>query len=246
MSCEGLIERLGYECREVGAGILAVTTPFSFPDGEPIQFFLDENDGKIVIHDNADTIAHLMGMGWEMEDRRKWKTLKNIIGAFGFDLGDSGVIVGRDVKALEQNFIAKYVSAMLAVITLEQEYLGLSDEQIAFVEEVELYLKASKPQMELSRRPAITGHSGRVHEFHFEFDGALIDAAKPRGQSTGAILRKAADVINAGIEKRIIVVMDDRIDKDRAKTEIDILSTMVSVLPFTILMTQGGGTRTNH
>jgi len=246
MSCEGLIQRLGYECREVGVGVIAVATPFTFPDGEPIQFFLDENDGRLVVHDNADTLAHLMGMGWDLSDRKKWKSIKNMVAAFGFDLIDSGIIVGRDVKALEQGFIARYISAMLAVVDMEREYLGLSDEQIAFVEEVELYLKASKPALELVRRPSVTGHSGRVHEFHFEFDGALIDAAKPRGQSTGAILRKAADVNNAGNEKKILVVMDDRHDEERSKAEIDILSTMVSVLPFTTLIAQSSGSHVTH
>ena len=246
MSCEGLVRRLGYECREVGDGIIAVATPFTFPDGEPIQFFLDENDGRIVVHDNADTIAHLMGMGWDLSDRKKWKTLKNTVEAFGYDLADSGVIVGRNIKTLEIGFIANYIAAMLAVVDMEREYLGLSDEQIAFVEEVEMYLRASKPSAPLIYRPKIVGHSGREHEFHFEFDGSFVDAAKPRGQSTGAILRKAADVNNAGNEKKIIVVIDDRIEYEKAKTETDILSTMVSVLPFTMLSKQGLTLPTSH
>ena len=100
------------------------------------------------------------------------------------------------------------------------------------------FLRASNPTALIVHRPVVMGHSGREHEFHFEFDGALVDAAKPRGQSTGAILRKAADVNNAGNEKRILVVIDDRIDDDKAKTETDILSTMVSVVPFTTLARQ--------
>ena len=90
------------------------------------------------------------------------------------------------------------------------------------------------------------GHSGREHEFHFEFDGSLVDAAKPRGQSTGAILRKTADVNNAGNEKRVLVVIDDRIDDDKAKTETDILSTMVSVVSFTTLAGQNPAPSVKH
>jgi hypothetical protein len=246
MSCADLIRRLGYECREVGTGIIAVATPFTFPDGEPIQFYLDSNGSQLIVHDNADTIAHLMGMGWELGDRKKWKSLKNAVSAFGYHLADSGVIVGRSSKALETDFLARYVATMLAVVNMEREYLGLSDEQIAFVEEVELYLRASRPSGTLKHRPTIMGHSGREHEFHFDFDGELIDAAKPRGQSTGAILRKAADVNNAGNTMRILVVIDDRIEAEKAKTETDILSTMVSVLPFTTLANQGAGTSTKH
>lgn len=239
MSCEGLIRRLGYECKEVADNILEVDTPFTFPNGEPIHFYLDGNGGDIVVHDNADTLAHLIGMGWDLADRRKWKTLQNTVAAFGFELQETGAIVSRAPHNIETALISNYVAAMLAVVEVEREYLGLSDEQITFVEEVEMYLKASDPKKALVLRPVVIGHSGRSHEFHFELDGALIEAAKPRTQSTGIILRKATDVKNEHGDKRIIVVIDDRQDEERAKAEIDILNNVVQVMRFTALARQG-------
>lgn len=246
MSCEGLINRLGYSCREVGEKIIAVETPFSFADGEPINFYIDDSKELVTLHDNADTLAHLMGMGWDITDRRGWKGIKNIVSAFGLELQDDGAIVGKNNRNLEFDLIAKYISAMLAVVDWEREYLGLTEEQIQYVQEVEMCLRASNREAEIILLPCVEGHSGKTHTFHFDFDGMFVDAAKPRGVRTGAILRKAADVINTGNQKKILVVMDDREDVERAKAETDILSTMVSVLQFTVLADQSRGAQTQH
>jgi hypothetical protein len=246
MSCEGLLNRLGYSCREVGERIIAVQTPFTFIDGEPINFYLDESGDSVVLHDNADTLAHLMGIGWDNSDRRGWRGIKNIIGAFGFELEESGMIVGRKPRQDEEGLIAKFVCAMLAVADYERDYFGLTEEQAQYIEEVELALRASRPGAAMILRPSVTGHSGRTHEFHFDFDDTYYDASKPHGGRTGSILRKAADVKNFGIEKKIVVVMDDREDTDRAKAETDILSTSVGVIQFSVLAAQAIGERVNH
>jgi hypothetical protein len=71
----------------------------------------------------------------------------------------------------------------------------------------------------------------------------LLDLTASR---TGSILRKAADVINSGDTRKIVVIMDDREVHERAKVEADILSTMVSVMPFTRLVSQVPGGNVSH
>lgn len=235
MSCEGLMKRLGFDCRIVGEKTVAVGTPFAFADGEPIHFYIDEEEDLISLSDNADTIFHLGSIGMDVSDKRTWKGVKQIVSIFGFELHDSGEIVGKIHQSAEQTLITKYISAMLAVADLEREYLGVPEEEETYVQEVEMYLKAWKPNVECSRYASATGHSGRLHRFDFGFDDKLIDAAKPHSNRTGSILRKAIDIKNGGIETEIMVIMDDREDTERANIEMDILSATVSVLPFTRL-----------
>jgi hypothetical protein len=241
MSCSGLLERLGFDCIEVDHRTIAVGTPFAFADGEPIGFYLVEADDRITISDNADTLMHLAGIGLDLSDRRRWSSLRRITESFGIELTDRGEITAVGSKQTEHALISGYLGAMLAIADYEREVIGISQELSEYITEVEMYLKASKPEEPLLLGPAVQGHSGRTHTFHFDFDGKLIDAARPHGARTGAILRKAADIKNAGYPREIVVVMDDREDTDRAKIETDILSTMVSVLPFTRLVSQSSG-----
>ena len=240
-TCEGLVKRLGFDCRLVGETTIDVSTPFSFVDGEPIGFYFDQSGSDIRLSDNANTLAHFASIGHDISDRKRWRGIKQIVEAFGMELLDSGEIVGRIKKEAEHTLVGRYVCAMLAVVDWEREYLGVSDEIEQFINEVELYLRAWKPNSPLTRLPIIQGHSGRTHSFHFELERQLIDAVRPHGIRTGSILRKAADVINAGDKRKILVVMDDREDTERAKIETDILSTMISVMPFTRLVAQVPG-----
>lgn len=239
-TCEGLIKRVGFECRVLSDQTLSISTPFTFVDGEPISFYLDDTGASVRISDNSDTLAHLAAIGYDISDRKKWRGIKQTVETFGFSMLETGEIVGTDAKQMEDSLITRYISAMLAVADYEREYLGLPEELEQFIQEVEMYLRAWKPQARLDHSPVVIGHSGRSHLFHFEFDKQLMDAARPHGIRTGAILRKSADVINAGDKRKIVVVMDDREDVELAKIESDILSTMVSVFPFTRLARQVG------
>lgn len=240
-TCDSLLTRLGFSCRLVGDETIDVSTPFAFADGEPIGFYLEEKGLNVHLNDNANTLAHLGAIGYDISDRKKWRSVKLAVEAFGFEMSDYGQILGNSPIKAQHLLVTRYISAMMAVVDWEREYLGLSEDVDQFVQEVEMYLRAWKPDARLDYFPMVTGHSGRMHRFHFDFDGSLIDAARPHGTRTGSILRKAADVINTGEQRKILVIMDDRGDLERAKIETDILSTMVSVMPFTRLIANVSG-----
>lgn len=235
MSCEALLNRLGYSCSEVADGTILVTTPFAFADGELISFYLNEDQDQVSVHDNGDTLFHLAGTGWDISTRRKWSSIKNLVGPYGFDLLDSGTIIGKETKSHEQLLITKYVGALLSVADVERERLGLTEDQTQFVSEVEGYLRAANPTSTVDLSPVVGGHSGKSHQFNFSLDGKLVDALRPHGRSTGAELRKVLDVTNTGRDYTFLVVMDDREDPERAKAETDILSTVTAVMQFSDL-----------
>lgn len=240
MSCERLIQHLGFECRELSDAVISVATPFSFADGEAIGFYLEDRPNEIVVSDNGDTLFHLRGLGLDLSDRRRWRPFRQIAELHGFELQDSGEITGNTSKDSVSQLVAKYIAAMLDIVDLEREQLGMPEEIDQFIQEVEFHLHAWKPQAGLVHLPTIMGMSGRSHTFHFEFDGTLVDAARPHSNKTGAILRKAADLGLAGITTPILIIMDDREDQERVRVETEILSSMVSVLSFSQLMRNAG------
>jgi hypothetical protein len=244
MSCQHLLERMGYDCREVADRTIAVSTPFTFPDGEVVGFYIREDrDNRVILHDNADTLAHLVSMGVELPHRMgEWRTIKNIIAAWDLKLEESGIIAGRAPRELQPKLITNYISAILAIGDFEREQFGLTEEQADYIAQVEFHLKAWKPFAPFEKSPSVKGHSGKLYRFHFEFDGQLVEAARPHGSRTGSILRKSVDVRNAA-ERTVLVVMDDREDPDKAKQETDILTTMVKVMPYTVLMQHSESTR---
>lgn len=240
MSCDNLIQRLGFDCRPLTESVVSVATPFSFADGEAIGFYLEERPSEIVVSDNGDTLFHLRGVGLDLSDRRRWKPFRQIAECHGFELLDSGEIRAAAEPLSSSQLVARYVATMLSIAALEREQLGLPEEIDQFIQEVEFYLHAWRPDAELSHSPSVKGMSGRLHRFDFQFDGTLIDAARPHSNKTGAILRKAADLSLAGLKTPIMIVMDDRDDTERVKVETDILSSMVSVLALSQLIRNAG------
>lgn len=240
MSCERLAQMLGFECRPLTESLISVATPFSFADGEAIGFYLDDQQTNVVVSDNGDTIFHLRGVGLDLSDRRRWKPIKQIAESHGLELLDSGEIRASAVREASSGLIARYVAAMLDIASMEREQLGMPEEIDRFIQEVEFYLHAWKPQANIIHSPALKGMSGRMHSFNFEFDGTLVDAARPHSGKTGSILRKAADLSLAGVVTPILVIMDDREDVDRARVETDILTSMVSVMALSQLAKNAG------
>lgn len=143
MNCDGLLQRLGYECRAVGRDAIAVATPFVFADGEPICFYLEETRETIDITDNADTLMHLAGIGWDITKKRTWTSVRQAVADFGLELLDTGEIVGRAQKDRQQAILTGYISALLAIVELEREFLGLTEEQSQYITEVEIYCSSS-------------------------------------------------------------------------------------------------------
>jgi hypothetical protein len=208
----------------------------SFPDGEPIGFYIEENNNTFRISDNADTIFHFRSLGLDVSDRKKWKGIGHIIKSFGMNLENTGEITGIALSSGASSLVSRCIAAMLALADLEREMMNIAPELSDYIDEVEGHLRLWKPNEKLERNVYVTGHSGRLHSFHFKQTNDLIEAARPHSGRTGSILRKAADVHNSSTPPKILVVMDDRDDPERAKIETDILSTLVKVLPFSRLI----------
>lgn len=247
MSCEILFRHMGFECLEKSDGVYRVFSPMSFPDGEPIGWYFTETNNVVSISDNANTLFRLRSVGIDVSDRHRWRSLNQIVDSFGMQLSRSGEIIGNAQPKGTAHLVSRYIGAMLAVADLEREIHDTSPEASAYIDEVEGHLKLWKPNMEITRGPIVTGHSGRLHHFDFQMAEELVEAARPHFARTGSILRKATDIQNTASPPSILVVIDDREDPEKAKYESDILSVMVRVLPFTRLANNlSGASSTRH
>jgi hypothetical protein len=235
MSCQILFERMGFDCESKADGLFYVSTPLSFADGEPIGLYVRDRGSSVVVSDNANTLFHLMSVGMDLSDRKKWKGVRQIASSFGISLTDGGELLGDATSNRLHELISRYLATMLAISDMEKQQLSLSIEMSQFLEEVEVRLRQWRPDAEINHSPVISGHSGKSHRFDFRFGMDLVDGARPHSVRTGSILRKAADIQNTSTPYSILVVMDDREDPIRAAAEIDILSTLVKVLPFSRL-----------
>jgi hypothetical protein len=235
MTCEALFGRMGFECIERSAGVFRVFTPLSFSDGEPISLYFIEDGNMVRVSDNADTLFHLRSIGLDVGDRKKWRGVDQIVTSFGMSLETNGEVTGLAKTSAAAGLVSRYLGAMLAVADLEREMIGITPEVSDYIDEVETHLRLWRPHDELCRNVHAIGHSGRQHLFHFKLGTDLIDAARPNSARTGSILRKSADIQNSASPLSVLIVMDDRVEVERARAETDILSTMVKVLPFSRL-----------
>lgn len=241
MECNWLMNNLGFECRPLRGithgAVLEVDTPFSFADGEPIAFYVKEHGKVLVLSDNGDTIAHLTSLGLSSPDKRRWASLRSRLEAHNMGLSDQGEILASGPVHAASDLIARYLSGLLAIVDYERDALAAPSDWNVLVDEVEMLLRTWRPSETLTLRPKARGLSKREHTFDFQLGNLYVDAITPHANATGGVMRKAGDILSSPYEegRQVMVVIDDRKDRDGAMTERDIISSLVSAMLFTDL-----------
>lgn len=248
MTCSAIIAGLGYECRELDGGILEVDTEFTFADGECVGLYMVPIRNGYALSDNGDAIAHLMSVGIPFRNKRSMVTISRLMADHGVALTPRGELRTECRMDALGDGIARFLSAMIELGRFERDRFGLSEAAVVFSDEVELYLRGWKPHAELIGTPTATGATGGKYEFDFLFEGQLIDCIAAKGRSTGALLRKAADVRARENAPGILAIIDDRTDQEHASKESSILtgSGLVNVMLMTRLMRHSAGQSTQH
>lgn len=98
MTCEALFNRMGFECRELSPGVFRVFTPLSLSDGEPISLYLVESGNTVRVSDNGNTLFHMRGIGLDVDDRKKWRGVTNILASFKLNLESTGEVTGLTIS----------------------------------------------------------------------------------------------------------------------------------------------------
>lgn len=244
MICNRISEILGLSCHPLtDDGLVAfIDSPFKYPDGDDVPIFIEKLGPQIRFFDDGGALLHLMGRGLLMDDHRKTKFIKNIAEPFQVTLNEMGEL---EIWSTEENAptaFANYISAMMSLAKWESEQIGVSTDISLFLDEVAMCLRAWRPEANISYGPEYTGISGHVYKLDFSIDGEVVIAITPHHASVGAAAKKLLDIrgVRSYESLKVIVVMDDRHDRDSAKREGRVLDSVGSVMMMSALERHAG------
>lgn len=244
LHCEWARKLTSYECHALqalgsDATCLEIGTPFSLPDGSAINLYMTETQhGTIKISDNADTLFQLGGMGLDVWQPAREGAVRAMLARHQVQLGSQGDIYLISQPAHAAHAFALAITGLLAVADWASDQLGVAAEPMDIVAELEPYIIARNPSAAFKRHPHVKGASSSVHQFDFQHGDDLIDVIGANPNATGAAMRKAGDVQNGPFAQQLtpLIVVDDRVDPDRAMAEIGILGSVTRAMPATRLM----------
>lgn len=235
IDCRDLATKLGFRCHQVTDGLLNISTPYAFSDGEVVNFLLRDVGGTIIITDNCDFIAHFMSLGMDLSDKRKWIGIKNIVSNYNFNLTERGEIQAITTMAKLADRFNAFSAIVHDLTKWEIERLTISEEISDLVDQIEYHIRRRNEGIGIERGYRATGATGHKYIFDMKVDDTLIEGIEPNGHATGAALRKVLDVERGAEDLGVVLVMDDRANIEAAKDEAMILSSVCSVITFSTL-----------
>lgn len=235
-----------------GEKAICLQTNHLWIDKSPLSFYIIDLNSQIMITDDGETIFNLRLNG-VIGDKRSWSLVRDKINCTHSDIGlsENGEIIAIANKDKLNTLLSDYISAMCSLMHYEYEMVGIPDRINKLAEEVELYLKAWKPQKKLTPNPKIKGISNHEYNFDFEIDNELILAINPTPNAVGAVMRKVGDVVSGSQlnGRKIMVIVDNRGDdlfNQKAIEEIKIISSLAKALPLTNLIDATKKSSTAH
>lgn len=249
MICNRLTDILGFACHPLtDDGLVAmVDSPFRYPDGDSIPVFIEKIGPQIRFFDDGGTLLHLLGRGISLDDHRKTKFIKSISQPYQVNLNDSGEIEIWATEAEARYAFARYMSTLISLAKWESEQAGVSTDLSLFLDEVAVCLRSWRPNARITDGPEYKGISGHRYRFHFGVDDEAVLAVNPRHASMSAAAKRLLDIRAVDEYKalKILIIMDDRQDKDAARNEARVLNLVGNVMMMSALEHQAGARRAN-
>lgn len=243
MNCDFIAKNSPYHCVPVvgvhGERALEISTAFSYADGTAITFYIiEQNDGHVLLSDNGETLLHLSSQGFNLS-KHSITSLRNRVAHFGVMISEDGDFQLISQKT-EVNFMMPiFIESLLVITQWEREHIALPEKSRNVVQEAEVLLRAWKPNEKLVSNPKIKGRSNLEFVFNFKQGNDYIDVISPNNISTGSVLRKVVDVKNGSYfddrNDKVIIIIDDRENKESAEHEKDIITSLSGVILFSDL-----------
>lgn len=242
MNCIQLHHLAGFDCTPcrslLGEDALDVRTKFTWIDGEPIGFYIIDQGSTLLISDNGDTLSHLRNIGLNLTSKRKWGAVQNIAKQRGLSFSDGGELLSCSGKASAEQQVSSFIATLMSIADYERLHVGISEKVLHLADEVEEYLRVWKPHAELQRKVTLQGQSSREYVYDFLLDDMVIGVVQPNAAAVGGLMRKAGDTLGGPdmSGRRLLAIVDDRIDPDSARDEINIISSLMSAMPLSRLI----------
>jgi hypothetical protein len=170
------------------------------------------------------------------ETKNTWRSIANMAETSGMELHETGAL--QTVVPAKQRTIAMHAALKLgfALAQWEAERLHHKLTDLFFVDEVEMALRAWKPNEKLERSHRVIGSTKKEYTFDLYFGETLVDALRPNARSTAYELRKLLDVQQGIYQREMLVILDNRSDADAAYRERDIIGGIAKAMLFTDLL----------
>ena len=222
-----------YECREED-GYLSIITPLEHPDGDCIELYLIEENGRLILTDHAETLAILASYGFELKRSVKRVRLLNSV------LKPANVHLFQGALRIELEHEAELAPA---VVRLSQVSVQAGDllftlrygAGTAFKEEVEEFLVERELRYETNYR--VFGRSQQQYSVDFYIEKrrpALLQTLSSGSASYAETLisktvRMWYDITRVDGRFEYVSLLDDSVDVWKP-SHLDLLSDLSKVV----------------
>ncbi|MBA1213401.1 DUF1828 domain-containing protein [Pseudomonas oryzihabitans] len=235
IGCNSFFAAAGWSCRVIETGGMPATyisTPVILPGGKPLDFYLITKGELIEFTDDGLTMFALSGLGFQLSDKRNWRGLENIAIKYGFKLSDSGAFEALFAKHELPDWGGRIVRLFAALAEWEADRFAEGDSDFSLTEEVEMLLRAKAPDSTIIRNPSLRLGKADI-SFDFLWGDVYVDAIRPIAQSVNSRLRKAVLINREENAPKLLFIVDDRENPERAEAEIGVLGDIASTIRLT-------------
>lgn len=115
---------IGYPCHSLtdDGNVAIISTPFTFEDGDRVPAYVELGSGVVRFFDDGDVFFHFLGRGIPVDAEGGAEFLSAIAEANGVSYSGAGDIEIQTVQEHCSSAFAKYMAAMLALISWEKAW----------------------------------------------------------------------------------------------------------------------------
>ena len=243
MNCDTFQQLTAWPCRQVkgarGEDVTVLAPPVSFWDGSVVPVYIIDRGEQVEITDDGGVIDHLDISGFAVgADKRRRRGLENAVAKWNVGLTDEMQLW---CKPADLAFgLQKYLAALFAVAHWEAENAGKALDNRLLIAEAEIYLRALHPTSLYAHDVSLVGISSRPLVFPLKRDDTYYDAVGWHPSSSASMVKKLFDVRSVRENQNIpiTVIVEDRVDVDRAKSDIQIFTRLAHINRFSELQAQ--------
>lgn len=242
MICQTLLSN-SMTCRTVKTArgtMQYLSLPYQFSDGACLSAYVIEQEQGYLVSDDGAILFKIMCSDIDLSDRRRWQPIKNVASKYGFEMSESGTLRKFYSSDLVENIAGELLLMMGEIVIWEASVHETGDFDLTLHMHVESLLRGIYGTAPEAGK-VVYGPHGAKYEFDFYIGNTLIDAFKPHPITTGAKLRKLHDLRRLDGDMNFLMVIDDRVDAEKASSELGIFADIASSTLLTDLERRSGG-----
>lgn len=234
ISCKDFFSRSGWRCQAlegVGGtpGALYVSTPFLLSGRKPLDFYVEEGVGDFKIYDDGATLFALSNLGFDLSDRRNWRSLHSLAEKYSFVLSEDGEFIGTCKGDEFMELSANALALFSAIRTWEKERSREGDADFSLSKQVEEILFKNSPDRRLQAGAIATVGLIEVN-FDFLWGDIYVDALNPVANAVNSRLRKGLLMKRLEQTDRVLFIVDDTHVPSKAEAETAVLKSVAPSL----------------